>query len=351
MKLFLHIGTEKTGSSHLQSLSAINRNVLQQNRIWFPSEGKNDTQLMKGEISAGNAQSLTDALIANDFIACKSFIARGVEEAREKGCNTLFLSNELLILALAKDDRLNQFATMLDEMDISNIKFLLFLRDPVDQALSLYKHRAKNGNVLDIEEWPKKHYVYGEAIYSFLTKLKKEKIELIARKFSKQKGFLEAILFKQCLGVVADLVPPPKVVNPSLSLSELILIKKVRQEQPYLVNLLYNKLIGISKKCKCENSSIEQYHKESLSSQLTQYKDTWEICNEFLPLNEKIVFPKESANRISVHEKNSSFSDMQMEAIAQIIADSATLKVWVQINKLKIKTQLVKILFTLKGKS
>ena len=62
MKLYLHIGTEKTGSSHLQSLSAINSNVLQQNGIWFPFEGKSNKSLIKGEISAGNAQSLTNAL-------------------------------------------------------------------------------------------------------------------------------------------------------------------------------------------------------------------------------------------------------------------------------------------------
>jgi hypothetical protein len=348
MKIFFHIGTEKTGSSHLQSLSAINRDVLQQNGIWFPSEGRNDTQLMKGEISAGNAQALTDALNKNNFAACKSFIFQRVEEAKEKKCKTLFLSNELLILALAENERLKQFISMLDKMNISSIKFLLFLRDPVEQALSLYKHRAKSGDVLDIEEWPKKKYFYGDALHAFLSKLKKEKIELIVRRFSKQKGMLESILFEQCLGVNVDLVSPPKLVNPSLSLSELILLKKVRKYQPYLVNHLYNKLIRISKKNKCENSNIEEYHKDVLSNHLANYEDTWEICNEFLPSDEKISSPKENTDQTLIGEKNSSFSDEQMEAIAGIIADSLTLKVRFQIEKLKIKNQLIKVLRVLK---
>jgi hypothetical protein len=71
MKLFFQIGTEKTGRFHLQSLSTINGDVLQQNGMWFPFECKNDTQLMKGEISAGNAQALN----TNNFTNCKPLIA------------------------------------------------------------------------------------------------------------------------------------------------------------------------------------------------------------------------------------------------------------------------------------
>jgi hypothetical protein len=85
---------------------------------------------------------------------------------------------------------------MLKKMGISDVKFLLFLRDPINNALSLYKHRAKNGNALDIEEWPKKHYVYGGALVAFLKQAQLEKINLVTRKFSKEKGALEKVLFK-----------------------------------------------------------------------------------------------------------------------------------------------------------
>jgi hypothetical protein len=351
MKLYLHIGTEKTGSSHLQSMSAINRTILQQNGIWFPSEGKNDALLVKGEISAGNAQSLTDALHTNNLSACESFVAQRVEETIQKSCHSLFLSNELLLIALAKDNKLNQFVSMLKKMGISDVKFLLFLRDPVNHALSLYKHRAKNGNALDIEEWPKKHYVYGGALVSFLEQAQLEKINLETRKFSKEKGALEKILFKEWLNIQEDLIPPPKIVNPSLSLSELILLKKVRQHQPYLVNVLYGNLIKINKKDKCENSSIEQYHKQSLSNQIVNYRRTWKICNQFLPVDEKIAIPQKSENQLSISDKNSSFSDQQMEAIAGIISDSLGFKFKFQIAKLKIKAQILKLLRALKLKN
>jgi hypothetical protein len=350
MKLFLHIGTERTGSSHLQSLSAINRSVLQRNGIWFPSGAKKDILMMKGEISPGNAQNLTDALNTNNFTACKSFIAQRVKEAKEKNCHTLLLSNELLILSLAEDNRLSKFISMLTKMDISNIKFLLFLRDPVEHALSLYKHRAKYGNALDIEEWPKKHYVYGNALASFLNQAGSEKISLMARKFTKEKSAIEKTLFKECLNIHEDLIPPPKLVNPSLNLSELILIKKLNRHQSYFANFLSAKFSTISRKDKRENSNIVEYYKDSLSLEMANYGDTWKICNQFLPVNEKLSYPKETAKQTLIIQKNGCFSEQQIEAIVSVMADSLTLKGRFQIEKLKIKTHYGKLVRALKPK-
>jgi hypothetical protein len=346
MKLFFHIGTERTGSSYLQSLSAINRNVLKQNGIWFPFEGKKDIMMLKGEISPGNAQALTDALNSNNVAAFRSFVYQRVKEAKERKCHTLLLSNELLVLALAEENGLGQFISMLDRIDDFNISFLLFLREPVDQALSLYKHRAKNGKALDIEEWPKKHYVYGDALLSFLKQAQLKKICLSVRKFSKKNGVLENILFKEWLNVQEDLIPPPKFVNPSLNVSELILVKKLSEHQSYLASLLSAKLALISKKDKCENRDIVNYYKDTLSHEIANYDETWEICNQFLPLNEKISCSK--ANQPSIIDKQSSFSDQQIEAIVGFLVYSLTLKGRFQIVKLKFKREFIKALQTLK---
>jgi hypothetical protein len=152
------------------------------------------------------------------------------------------------------------------------------------------------------------------------------------------------ILFHEWLHIKEDLIPPPKVVNPSLSLSELILLKKVGKHQPFLVNILFSKLVRIPKKDKFENGNIEQYHLDSLSNEMAKYKDTWEICNYFLPLSEKIFLLKEKTYKQSISSKNSSFSDEQMEVIACFIADSVGLKVRFKIKILKFKTLVLKVL-------
>lgn len=352
MKILLHIGTEKTGSSHLQSLASINRDLLIQYGIYYPAEnGKNYKLSLKGEISAGNAQALTDALNLKDLNSCEIFIDECIKETIENKCDTLLLSNELLLLALAKENRLNQFEALFNKHQVDDIEMLLILRDPIDQALSLYKHRAKNGNVPEIEVWSEKFYIYGKALNFFFKEIKKNKgIKLTTRKFSTAAGALETILFKECLNLNINLSPPPKVVNPSLSLSELLLLKKVRQYEPYLVNILYKKLIKIDKKNKSEESSIEEYHKNFLSNYLFKYSETWDLCNVFLSQNDKIKIPKPSSKRMLQSQKNSSFSDAQMEVIANIIGNSANLKTKTQIEKAKLKTKLVNTFQLLKLK-
>lgn len=352
MKVFLHIGTEKTGSSHLQSLASINRGLLSQYGIHYPVENtKQEVLSIKGEISAGNAQALADALNVNDLNSCNIFIKQWIQETKEKKCHTLFLSNELLVLALAKDNRLKQFKALFDKHQVDDIEMLLFLRDPIDQALSLYKHRAKNGKVPDIEAWPQENYVYGKVLNFFLKNIKEEKkIKLTTRRFSKKRGTLETILFKECLKFNANLVPPPKFVNPSLSLSELLLLKKVRPYEPFLVNLLYEKLIKIDKKNKSEDSNIEEYHKNFLSNYLVKYSETWILCNSFLLGNEQINIPETSNSMMLQSQKNSSFSDAQMEVLAEIIGNSADFTTKMQIKKAKFKTKLVKTFRLLKLK-
>ena len=86
----------------------------------------------------------------------QSFIGKIINEAKKRNCTCIFLSNELLIIALSKNRKLKQFEITLKELGISETKYLLFLRDPISQALSLYKHRAKSGKILNIDTWIKK---------------------------------------------------------------------------------------------------------------------------------------------------------------------------------------------------
>lgn len=340
MKIYLHIGTEKTGSSHLQSIAAINRKQLKDQGVWFPEAGKRDQQMVKGEISAGNAQNITDAINENDFAACNEIIKEHLQKAREFGCHSLFLSNELLVLAFAEENNLKKLQAVFKNNDCTEVKYLLFLRDPVDQALSLYKHRAKSGKTADIEQWPEKHYLYGTGLLNFLKNAEQEEADLACRKFSKKEGVLENILFKEWLGLDIELIPPPKLVNPSLSLSELLLIKKMRKFQPELANILYERLIVVSKDHKAEDGSIDQYHRDLLSNHLTLYEQTWDMCNAHLPEAENLVYPSKIDGVDQTSGKISSFSELQMDEISNIIAESLSFRFKLRVEGLKWRRRI-----------
>jgi len=351
MKLYLHIGIEKTGSSHLQSLSLLNRELLKQNNIWYPVDSKDERLLARENISIGNAQDITNALNKGDFITCKARLAHFITEAEDKKCHALYLSNELLLLALAQKMKLVQFISILNELGISNINMLLVLRDPVSQALSLFKHRAKNGNIEAIEEWPKTNYHYGNAILSFLKHSNPENINLSVRKFSTTKGYLETILFKDWLGLKGPLKQPLKRVNPSLSLSELLLLKKIRHNEPHMVNMVYKSLVTIDKKDKFESGLLEEYYTNSLSCAMAQYTQTWMLCNRFLPKNEQLIFSSRQQTSSVKKAKTSNFSEAQLEKIAYIITDSNSFKTKYQIFKQKLKSHVMGFYMTVRPKS
>jgi len=342
MKVFIHIGIEKTGSSHLQSICAINRDKLVQNGIWFPKHETKDDMMLQGNISPGNAQNITEALNNGNFEKCNKIIEEHVLEAEQKKCHTLLLSNELLLLALAKNNRLNVFSKLQSEKK-RFIQYLLFVRDPIEQALSLYKHRAKSGKIKDIKKWILEDYKYGDALGVFL-KNSKNNYDVIVKKYSKKAGYLEKVLFNQCLNIKIKITKPPNIVNPSLTLSEIVLLKKLYVREPKLVPDFYNRFIKIDKSKKATNPSLEDYYCQISGEHLELYKKTWEICNEFLHENDKILIRNNNNSKALNPERLTAFSDQQLEEISILMRDTLTIKFLLKIKMRKLKNRIVALL-------
>ena len=322
MDLYLHIGTEKTGSSYLQSLAAKNRENLSRASIHFPSAGARDKQMLRGEISAGNAQSLTNALDENNWSAAEMLLKGWSEETRVRNCQKLLLSNELLVLALAHQSRLKHFEELITSVGFHETQVLLLLRDPADQALSLYRHRAKAGTAPSIEDWPEDRYHYGLGLQQFLQAVKNSSLSLSVRKYRK-KG-LEDVFFSDWLGEALKVKQPKQVVNPSLSLSELLLIRQLRQNDVWLPRFLYERLLSLPKSQKDPEPKLNQYYRNVLNSHISQFETTWQLCNQYLPENEKLDIPQKGEDNIKAEENVLTFSPMQGKVIAHFMKEAAS---------------------------
>lgn len=348
MKILLHVGVEKTGSSHLQSICAINKEALRQNGIWYPMAKRETDLSRKGRISAGNAKQLKDSIKANDELKITLFFKERIKEAKAHHCHSVLLSNELLLFELSKEDKLKKLYSITQQLKVEIVDVLLVLRDPIEQALSLYKHRTKDGRVPDLEEWFAQHYFYGDAILAFLKNIKDLDVQLKVGGYKKKKGWLEDLFFKDWLNLDINLKSPPKVVNPSLSLSELMLLKKTRQYNPELVSILYKSLIRIDKKEKTENKALLEYHHQVLSQCLQKYKETWSLCNTYLKPDESMQIVAYQNKKITDTDINASFSDTQIDVIAKFMTESLSLKFIIDFSKLKIKNHIFRGLRKLK---
>lgn len=322
MKLYLHIGTEKTGSSHLQSMAALNRERLKNYGIFFPNAGKWEKEMRAGRISAGNAQHITDALESRQFEILEKFFHDYSLLVKKNNSYILLLSNELLISVLSQPALLARFTEITKKAGFEDISYLLILRDPVDQALSLYKHRAKGGTISEIEVWPQKHFHYGRWLQNFFNLAEEFNLNVNCRRFDTANGYLETVFFKEWLHCNTDLEKPDKRVNPSLTISELLLLKKIRQQNQFLSNIVYQRLLDLPKHEKASEPRIEQYYRYTLSVHLKKYNSTWEKCNIWLDKNEQICVPEKVFIDQDIMDKVITLSDIQSNELGKIMTEA-----------------------------
>lgn len=345
MKLLLHIGTEKTGSSFLQTNFAANRELLKQNDIHYPTAGKREKDMLEGRISPGNAQALTDFLNKSAFDKAIAYLEKLKKEAEDHGCSKLLLSNELLVNALGNKESIKRFLVILKEVEIGNVSMLLFIRDPVDQALSLFRHRAKSGNVPEIENWVQDKYHLPGVINQFLEGIKAERVHCFFRKYKKESDYLLKASFLEWLNIEPPKIPENQTINPSLSLSELFWLKRLTNGDYVLPGEFYNRMLNIPQDQKADDHRMKDYYRQILNKYLIHYQEVWEKINYCLDASEQLALPEkvENASGQIPIEKILDFSEVQADAITALMRDCLKPAFQVKLGAKRVKKQLGKL--------
>lgn len=294
MKLFLHIGTEKTGSSYLQTLLALNRDQLEQNGMFYPDAGNREEDMISGKVSPGNGKALCTALEDKDFDTINKLLNLYHYQADKLECNTILLSNENLIRPLSDEKIFENFYEHCIFNKIEWSEMLLILRDPVSQALSLYKHRAKNGRVAPVENWISSGYDTASCLDNFLSIIKTNKVNITFRKYHKDPIKMQDLIFKDWLKIIAPEVPFIGKVNPSLTISELLMLKNIADHNEKLIRPLYDQLLALPMERKCLEKELSDRYKSIIEKKLIEYSNVWNEYNRYLGNAEQLVLPHEN---------------------------------------------------------
>lgn len=144
MKLVLHVGLHKTGTSYLQSIFTSNKRVLADNNILYPP-------------TPGDAHHKLAALYkARKFYDAKSLLDSYVKEAEERNCHTIFLSSEVF-------SELEDYKPIKEGFScFKDVKVIIFLREPLSLYLSAFnqlvrepgvrrKKKIQEGNVYNLD--------------------------------------------------------------------------------------------------------------------------------------------------------------------------------------------------------
>lgn len=347
MILYLHIGTEKTGSSYMQTILANNRDFLIGRSCYYPTGGKREADMLSGRISPGNAKELTIALLGKDIESLTTLLSKLLNEAEYKGATKLVLSNENLMEALSDSTKLNILLTVCQKLGITDVKILLILRDPIEQALSLFKHRAKGGLILELEKWLHEGYELPSILSKLLYVLPESRVDFMVRKYEKNSKYLTSIFFKDWLGLPFPTSWNDKYVNPSLTLSELNLLSKLKATLPDIVDGYYDSMLQIPPQQKSDDIYIKDYYKKVISNYLYRYNELWNKCNQCLSENESFILPSYYES-IDSNNKTLSFTDFQLNVITSYIAGTQTLffrlSIWIKKSRLHLANWKFRIL-------
>lgn len=212
---FFHIGHGKTGSSYLQSCLALSQDELRAHGIYYPLSGKGAVKALAGHINMGNFPVLKGHKFHADG-QYAGIVRQAMEDAPE--ADALLLSNETLYKSIDRGSFLDQIAILPTYADKH---FLLFIRNPLDHALSAFQQQLKSNKVNSIEE-TLQTYALPKRVPEVLEAIKATGCSLKVVNYSRCKLNIVSVLARW-LGVPESSFtrPTEKTVNRSLTRTEM----------------------------------------------------------------------------------------------------------------------------------
>jgi hypothetical protein len=264
------------------------------------------------------------ALKNGDETAIREQVDLARKASASNGTSRVVLSSEWLLSSLADRDNVRILLTLLEEAGATSVSVLLVLRTPLEQCLSLYKHRAKRGTAGSIADWVESGYTLPCELEAIRRQLDAQQdFDLVVRGHRKAPGALERLFFDDWLGLAAPSVELPATVNPSLTLSELVLVRQMAEVRPELVIPLYDALAAVPGEDKIQSEMLEAHARAVAAQAVAAHADEWSAWNDRLPADEQLVIPAEPAH-IPPAPEEFGLSEQQMLAISELLGRSAT---------------------------
>lgn len=229
--LKLHIGQHKTGTSYLQSVLALSVDALAARGIHYGTD-KSTQKAAEGAVSFGNWSRFKTLLNAPETL-----------HTIAEPC--LLFSSEGFCEYLPEPDFLAKLQTLAAQQAIDRIEVLLFLRDPVDYAVSYFQQLLKRAGhnkidpvaAFDEEPGPTTARRAIEALDRV------PKVSLRVLSYSAERAHVAAHL-AEWLGLpLAELtLPIAGKVNRSMTTSELMLIAAINRAMTHVSGTLADAL-------------------------------------------------------------------------------------------------------------
>lgn len=332
MKCFLHIGTEKTGTTTIQNYFDINRSQLLESGFIYPATtGK--TNHFKLAIAAYNQERLDELTRGIGIQTCDNLLRWQKKtvnklknevdsiKKRHRNVKAIVFSSEHLQSRLQNSEEILSLKEILDKLEIDEVRIIMYLRRPAEIANSLYSTAVISGASALAPPMPEDPYWnnicnHKNTIERFSSVFGESAI--IPRLFARDELTNNSVLddITNIIGIPVGDYTIPDRQNERLSTTGIRILKKINEKIPLSIdgkpNTTRSKLVSEIQKNFSDNKYImprhlyEAYDSEFLSS------NEW-VRRKFFP-EKKNLFPVDIPL-----EENVIISNREIENIATLI--------------------------------
>ncbi|EPG0835728.1 hypothetical protein ACQ5KR_001383 [Campylobacter coli] len=353
MTAYVHIGTEKTGTTSIQEFLYINKSIIQkQNYFFAQSIGiKNHWDLA----FLGYSLNKKDSYILNNslwnFQAIKQHKKNIFSKIKDevKFNHKIIFSSELLQSRLTRKREIVKLYTFFKKIGFTNIKVICYIRDANEMLRSLLSEAIKWEEIDSFElKEEKEEYKLGykKNLFHFYHICNHKqtlqwwgevfgKENLIVRLFDKNEFYQGDLLkdFIHSIGLEWDdeFIIPPKQ-NESLDLLGIDLLRRINKFLPLFCNNARNIFRGDLHHFAVKHFTSKDSHlkfqppKEVVQSYIDYFEESNEwVRKEFFPHKERLFSKKD----LTDYKENYELKEMKPEywdKIAEFIADIVSTK-------------------------
>ncbi len=336
MKCYLHIGTEKTGTTTLQHFFHTNRQELLKNGFLFTKSAglTNNFLLPVAVYNKERRDDLTNRqkIYSDDELSQfqKKILKELKKEISKKQKSNVIFSSEHIQSRLTTIEELKRLKESLHSMGIDEIKIIVYLRNPVEIAKSLYSTSIINGHTLEKPPSPKNKY-FNNVCHHKNTLIRYETVfgreNIIPRIFEKDSLKNGSIIHDFFDILQLNLTPDfkiPEDKNKSLSPLGLDLLRRLNHHLPLFVDNKLNPLRG----------DIVDYFQKVFNDKkyvmpkklVEEYEESFKESNEWVRKN---WFPHKSRlfSKVTYQDETTiTLADNELNQIASLLFEIWTKK-------------------------
>ncbi|MEP3633926.1 MAG: hypothetical protein ABJQ23_20810 [Shimia thalassica] len=203
--IYVHTGHAKTGTSYLQASLAISVDALASHGIAYPLSEAEIERVRTGGISSGNGMPDPNHL--------RTLIDRNDE--------TLLISSEALFPRMQFEGLLEVMQEAAPEADF---EMLLYVRDPMDHAVSKYQQQVKRGGSIQTFDEFLDSYDHLRKVRNFIRRTENQGCSVKILNYSRHRNDLIAS-FEAMLNLPESVLRQPQIgqINRSMTAGEIAL--------------------------------------------------------------------------------------------------------------------------------